>query len=311
MQRAPIDNPHVERFMNFNKSLIAASAFVALAGAAHAAVETKTLTTTGTTSSINSNGYTFSQLAGTGSLNFSNNLIVALNLAQVQVQAVAPATVAPTTSTATNGVVKYTSVNAAAPVTSLTSNFDGTTLNVTGVGTAGGALQTTAKNSATNGAGQLSISNLQVDLTAKIIYADIVGNSNATNTSTTNFVYGSVNLTRYALWSFDSISGPTSFGVNSGTTSIGGQNTISGLFLVNAADVDNIFVKTLGLNNTGRSGITSVNTRSGTNTAGFGAIVSNISASVAPVTAVPEPSTYMLMGLGLVGLGLARRRAAR
>jgi len=297
--------------MNFNKSLIAASAFVALAGAAHAAVETKTLTTTGATSSINSNGYTFSQLAGTGSLNFSSTLITALNLAQVQVQAVAPATVAPTTSTATNGVVKYTSVNAAAPVTSLTSNFDGTTLNVTGVGTAGGALQTTAKNSATNGAGQLSISNLQVDLTAKIIYADIVGNSNATNTSTTNFVYGSVNLTRYALWSFDSISGPTSFGVNSGTTSIGGQNTISGLFLVNAADVDNIFVKTLGLNNTGRSGITSVNTRSGTNTAGFGAIVSNISASVAPVTAVPEPSTYMLMGLGLVGLGLARRRAAR
>lgn len=311
MQRAPIDNPHVERFMNFNKSLIAASAFVALAGAAHAAVETKTLTTTGTTSSINSNGYTFSQLAGTGSLNFSNNLIVALNLAQVQVQAVAPATVAPTTSTTPQGVVKYTSVNAAAPVTSLTSNFDGTTLNVTGVGTAGGALQTTAKNSATNGPGQLSISNLQVDLTAKIIYADVVGNSTAVAPAGTNFVYGSVNLSRYALWSFDSISGPTSFGVNSGTTSIGGQNTISGLFLVNAADVDNIFVKTLGLNNTGRSGITSVNTRSGTNTAGFGAIVSNISASVAPVTAVPEPSTYMLMGLGLVGLGLARRRAAR
>lgn len=297
--------------MNFNKSLIAATTFIALAGTAHAATETKTLTTTGATSSIESNGYTFSQLAGTGSLNFSSTLITALNLAQVNVTAVAPATVAPTTSTTTQGVVKYTSVNAAAPVTSLTSNFDGTTLNVTGVGTAGGALQTTAKNSATNGPGQLSISNLQVDLTAKIIYADVVGNSTAVAPAGTNFVYGSVNLSHYALWSFDSISGPTSFGINGSTTSLGGQNTINGLFLVNAADVDNIFVKTLGLNNTGRSGITSVNTRSASNTAGFGAIVSNISASVAPVSSVPEPSTYVLMGLGLVGLGLARRRAAR
>ncbi|TDP86002.1 putative secreted protein with PEP-CTERM sorting signal [Aquabacterium commune] len=298
--------------MNFNKSLIAASAFVALAGAAHAAVETKTLTTTGATTSVDSNGYTFSQLSGTGSLGFSSSLITALNLAQVKVAPVAPATVAPTTSTTSTGIVRYTSVSAAAPVTSLTSNFDGATLNVTNVGTAGGALQTTLKNSATNGPGELSISNLQVDLTNKIIYADILGNSTA---SAAGFTYGSVNLSRYALWSFDSISGPTSFGVNSGTTTIGGQNTITGLFLVNSADIDNIFVKTLGLNNTGRSGITSVNTRvSATgvvNTAGFGSILSNITASVAPVSQVPEPSTYVLMGLGLVGLGLARRRAAR
>jgi len=302
--------------MNFNKSLIAASAFVAMAGAAHAAVETNTLTTNG---SVTSNGYTFSQLSGTGSLNFSSTLITALNLAQVNVAPVSPATVSPTTSTTSTGVVRYTAVSAAAPVTSLTSNFDGTTLNVTNVGTAGGALQTTAKNSATNGPGSLSISNLQVDLTNKIIYADIVGNSTAVAPAGTTFVYGSVNLTRYALWSFDSITGPTSFGINGNTTSVGGQNTITGLFLVKATDIDDIFVKTLGLNNTGRSGINSVNTRVSStgvvNTAGFGSIVSNITASVAtaggPVSPVPEPSTYVLMGLGLVGLGLARRRAAR
>ena len=43
--------------MTFNKSLIAATAFIALAGTAHAATETKTLTTTGATSIISLPSY--------------------------------------------------------------------------------------------------------------------------------------------------------------------------------------------------------------------------------------------------------------
>jgi hypothetical protein len=288
--------------MKFNKSLIAATAITLFAGVAHAAAETATLNKGG---EYASGGYTFSDLSGSGTLSFSKLLITALNLAQVDVQAVAPATREITTSTTATGVVKYVNVSAAAPVTALTSSFDGVTgvVEVKAVQTSGGAMQTTIKNSATTGPGSLSITDLKVDLVTKTIYADIVGGN------------GVGTLNDYALWKFDTITGPTTFNLTpgapaeAGASTLSSTNTLSGLFLVNASDIDNIFVKSLALNNTGRSGINAVNTRSATNTAGFGSITSNITVIATPI---PEPSTYALMGAGLVGLGLfGRRRAAR
>lgn len=279
------------------KSLIAAAAFVAASGAATAA--TNTLNAGGT---VTDGNWTLSQLSGSGTLSFSSLLISALNTASVTLGEVSPATLNITTSTNTAGATKYVTASAAAPVTSLTGNFDGTTLTVTNVGTAGGATQTTIKNSATNGAGSLSISNLKVDLVSKTVYADIVG---ANGVGTQN---------GYALWTFTGISGPTTFSVPNPAvqTTFTSENTITGLFATQAT-IDNIFTKALNLNSIGKAGLTAVNDPTKGGGAGFGTIVSKISVLATPnsvTPTIPEPSTYALMGLGLVGIGLVARRRA-
>ena len=306
------------------KSLVAAAAFATL-GAAQAA----TLNVGGTLTDTAADGtqWTLSSLSGNGTLNFSDQLISALNTAKVGLTQVSPATlVAPKDANNnylkaadTNGDgVKDAQVYAAAPVQALGGSFDGNVLNVSTVVTSGGAQQITVKNGATTAPGNLTISNLRVEIGdragfAGTIYADL--------SSTTA---GFVNKSSYALWTFDELRGPTTFSVPNpaAQTVFNVNNSLHGLFFVDQTEGLNLFAQALALNTTiGKPALRGVDNRASTTNidpltgkvAGFGWITSTISVTATPALtpAIPEPSTYALMGLGLVGLSLVARRKAK
>lgn len=250
--------------MKFAQTLIAASAFAAasLASAASVTVASNTAY----------NGLSFS---GSGTLTFSADLLGALDTGKVTVANYGSATTVATKDS--DGY--YANVSASAPITSLT--IDSSSMAVLGAATSGGATQTAPVLKSVSSGGSLTVTDLNVDLANKKVYATLIG---ANGVGTVNNVY---------LWDIGTITGATSVtGAGTFTT------TLSGLSIT--TDGLNKFTQALGLLTLGKSALGGVTD--------FGSITSVIVAKAAPAGTVPEPSTYALMGIGLVGMSLVSRR---
>jgi len=246
------------------KSIVAATAFVA-AGVASAASVTVT---------AGSGVYNNLKFSGSGALSFSSDLLGALDTGKVSVAGYGAATA--TVVKDSDGY--YVTASAAAPITALT--IDSTTNAVLDAATTGGATQTAPVLKSVSSGGSLTVTDLNVDLANKKVYATIIG-ANGVGT-----------LTNFYLWDIGSITGATTVGAAGTYTT-----TLTGLSITTAGF--NTFVQSLGLLTLGKAALTSVTD--------FGTITSTIVAT----PAVPEPSAYALMGLGLAGISLVARRRAK
>jgi hypothetical protein len=215
---------------------------------------------------------------GSGALTFSADLLGALDTGKIGVTAVAPAT--GTITKDTDGF--FTEISVGAPMSTLTLDTD--SLEVLGVGTKGGATMTAPVVKSVSSGGSLTVTDITADLSTKTIYATIIGGN------------GVGTLSNFALWTFTNITGTTKY---SGPGLY--ENTISGLTIT--ADGQAKFAQSLGLLSLGKAALNGITD--------YGTIKSTINATLdlGNTPAVPEPSTYALMGLGLVGVALTARRS--
>ncbi len=214
------------------------------------------------------NGLTL--VEGAGTLSFSADLMAALDTGKVTVSSWNGGV-----ATATKDVDGfYTEVSATAKVASAV--IDSATNKHISVAVTGGATQTSPVLKGVSSGGFLTVGDLNVDLVNKKVYATVIGGN------------GVGTLSNYYLWDIVNPVVQDTFvaGTNQTLSTITGLQITAGGF--------NTFVQSLGLLSLGKGALQTVTD--------FGTITTKVT------VAVPEPSTYALMALGVAAVGVAARR---
>lgn len=255
------------------KQSVAASMFMAV-GLANASTVTITAGTP-----YNESPYYGAVFGGAEAMTFSAEMLGFLDMARASMAAYGAASA--TVMKDSDGF--YTQASIAMPVTSLT--IDTQSNWPVSVATTGGITMTTSAFKNVFSGGSLTLTDLNFDLANKKVYATLIGDN------------GVGTLSNYALGDIASITGPglvsgydSRCGVYNDCPYLAPGMTLSGLSLT--ADGFYKFRQALGLSSLGWAALANSVTDFGTVTMGV----------------VPEPSTPALMGLGLAGLLVARRR---
>jgi hypothetical protein len=210
-------------------------------------------------------------LTGSSTLSFGSDALAFLDMAKLSIVSYGSATL--TTGTDSDGYWDHISASTVMRSATIDTASDAV-LNTNNAG--GFILYSTGPiRGVTSGFGWLTVTDLSVDLENKLVYGVVSGN-------------GVGPTMPEALWTIGSISGDTAL-AGAGAY----HTTLSGLKLTKVGIDD--FATGLGLGSTGKTTL-----GAGLN---FGSIDSMI-----VVSGIPEPSTYALMGLGLVGMSLVARR---